>query len=123
VETKPWLEKTFDYTWSVSANNGDFKDKLFDGDEVTVNMSLTYVGIDPKKLLGQARMYCEGFGKRPEDNFIQASNPGGGGNKEVSFSVTEGSGTGATAFISIHCEGGYQGFEFSYLYEWIPAGQ
>jgi hypothetical protein len=29
VETKPWLEKTFDYTWSVSAKNGNFKDKLY----------------------------------------------------------------------------------------------
>jgi hypothetical protein len=122
VESRPWLEKTFDYTWSVSAKNGDYKEKLFDGDEITVNMSLTYVGIDPKKLLGQARMYCGAFDKYKDDNIVVVNNPGGSATKQVTMPVSQGY-KGAMAYIKVHCEGGYQGFEFAYLYEWVPAGQ
>jgi hypothetical protein len=120
VETKPWLEKIFDYTWSVSAKTGNYKDKLYPGDEVTVSMSLKYKGIDPKKLGGQARMYCGAFSKYPEDNFIQATNPGGAGTKTVSIPVVPGYGKGTAGYIKVHCEGGYQGIEFAYIYEWVP---
>jgi hypothetical protein len=120
VETRPWLEKTFTYNWSAKAKNGNLKDKMYPGDEVSVTMNLNYVGIDPKKLIGEARMYCGGFDKYPQDNIIRASNPGGSGSKTVTIPVTQGF-KGATNFVKVHCEGGYQGLEFAYLYEWVPG--
>jgi len=43
---------------------------------------LYYVGVDPKKLSGEARMYCGGFDKYPQDNLIRVYNPAGSVSKK-----------------------------------------
>jgi hypothetical protein len=121
VESHPWLEFTYDYAWSVSAKNGNIKDKLYPGDDITVNMTLNYKGCDPAKLSRGATMYCGAFNNYPSDNVIKASNPAGSGKKTVTIPITAGFGRGATAFIKVHCEGGVQGIEYAYLYEWVPG--
>jgi hypothetical protein len=121
VPGDPWIEFTYDFGWIVSAKNGNFKDKLYAGDEVSIKMDLNYKGVDPAKLSGSARMYCGAFDSYPKENLIEVSNPGGSGSKTVTIPVIQGYGKGATAFIKVHCGGGYQSFEFAYLYEWVPA--
>jgi hypothetical protein len=121
VDSHPWLEFTYDYSWSVSAKNGNFKDKLYPGDEITVNMTLNYKGCDPAKLSRGAAMYCGAFNNYPRDNAMKASNPAGSGTKMVTIPITAGFSKGATAFIKVHCEGGAQGIEYAYLYEWVPG--
>jgi hypothetical protein len=123
VDSHPWLEFTYDYSWSVNAKNGNFKEKLYPGDEITVNMTLNYKGCDPAKLSRGATMYCGAFNNYPSDNAIKASNPTGAGKKSVMIPITAGLGKGATSFIKVHCEGGAQGIEYAYLYEWVTESK
>jgi hypothetical protein len=63
------------------------KERLYAGGEVKFQMKLDFKGVDPSIILGNAIMYCGSSGYCPAYNFIQSSNPGGLGNKEVSISV------------------------------------
>lgn len=114
---------SYAYTFSIQGTNQSGKQKLFPGDEVEINMTLSYQGIDPQILSGGARMYAGAFNNYPSDNLITVSNPGGSGSKTIKLIVPSGITPGTENYIKIHCEGGYQPIEFAYIYQWVKVDQ
>lgn len=114
---------SYTYTFSIQGTNQSSKQKLFPGDEVEISMTLSYQGIDPQIVSGGANMYAGVFNNYPSDNLITVSNPGGSGSKTIKVKVPSGIKSDTENYIKIHCEGGYQGIEFVYIYQWMEGDQ
>ena len=112
---------TYGYSFALTGTNQSGKERLYPGDQVEINISLSYQGVDPKILSGNAGMYAGAFGNYPSDNLIMISNPGGSGSKTIKVTIPVGVKVGAENSIKIHCEGGYQPIEFAYIYEWVET--